>query len=259
MKRTKTRYRRRQAMRNMNQVRMLVTTLCFLLGGSIFAIAQEASQATSTLHTMRRFPGHMAESEVLEETSPASTKPQWSSGFEWTASVLSSSSAVYNPSTNVMIVFAGEDWGNGVTLSNAVLLQTPANGHGKWSTLIANGTAGSPPPRWGHTAVYDPASNRMIVFGGAALGSQYFSDVWVLNNADGQGGTATWNQLSPSGSSPEPRWGHTAIYDPANNRLIVFGGANASQTFSDVWALNNANGLGGTPIWTQLFPGGSAP
>jgi len=83
--------------------------------------------------------------------------------------------------------------------------------------------------------------------------------VWVLSNADGQGGSATWSQLSPSGASPEPRWGHNAVYDSANNRLIVFGGANSSQTFSDVWSLNNANGLGGTPTWTQLSPGGAAP
>jgi len=200
----------------------------------------------------------MTQSEKTHEGQPASTRPRWSSGFEWTFdTALSLSSAVYHPATNVMIVFAGESWGRSA-LSNAVLLQAPANGSGKWSTLIADGAAGSPPARWGHTAAYDAANNRMIVFGGQAL-AQYFSDVWVLNNADGQGGAATWSQLSPSGSAPGPRWGHTTIYDSANNRMIIFGGANASQTFSDVWALSNANGLGGTPIWTQLSPGGSAP
>jgi hypothetical protein len=246
-------------MRNRDQARTLLAIFCFLLLGPVFAIAQQARPATSTPHTIGRLPGHMAESNVPEEAPSASTKPRWSSGFEWTFdTALSISSAVYNPTTNVMIVFAGESWSRSA-LSNAVLLQTPANGNGKWSTLIANGTAGSPPPRWGHSAVYDSANNRMIVFGGQALGAQYFSDVWVLNNADGQGGAATWTQMSPSGSSPEPRWGHTAIYDSASNRLIVFGGANASQTFSEVWVLSNANGLGGTPTWAQLPPGGSAP
>ena len=245
-------------MMNINRVRMLAATFCILLAGAICATAQETAQATSTLHNMARFPGHMAGNSDVEGTQ-SSAKPHWSSGFEWSFdTALSASSAVYNPTTNIMIVFAGESWGRS-SLSNAVLLQTPANGNGKWSTLIANGTAGSPPPRWGHTAAYDSANNRMIIFGGLALGAQYFSDVWVLSNADGQGGTATWNQLSPAGAAPEARWWHTAIYDTANNRLIVFGGANSSQTFSDVWALSNANGLGGTPTWTQLSPGGSAP
>jgi len=28
---------------------------------------------------------------------------------------------------------------------------------------------------------------------------------------------------------------------------------------ADVWVLTNANGLGGTPVWTQLAPTGSPP
>jgi hypothetical protein len=131
-------------MMNINQVRMLAATFCILLAGAICATAQEAAQTTPTLHNMARIPGHMAGNSDPEEAPTASNKPRWSSGFEWTFdSALSISSAVYNPATNVMIVFAGEDWGMSA-LSNAVLLQTPANGHGKWSTLIANGTAGSP-------------------------------------------------------------------------------------------------------------------
>lgn len=245
-------------MRHTDKARALAATLCFLLLGTILPFAQEAPHGTPTARGIKRFPGRLAGSNDVDEAQ-SSNKPRWSSGFEWSFdTALSMSSAVYNPATNVMIVFAGESWGRS-SLSNAVLLQTPANGNGKWSTLIADGTAGSPAARWGHTAVYDSASNRMIVFGGQALGAPYFSDVWVLTNADGQGGAATWSQLSPSGSSPEPRWSHTAIYDTANNRMILFGGANASQTFSDVWALSNANGLGGTPSWTQLSPGGSAP
>ncbi len=246
-------------MTNSDHMRTLVAALGFLLLGSVLALAQELQEGTSMLHNMGRLPGSMAGKSDAEDLQSAPAGPHWSSGFEWTAAVLSASTAVYDPATDVMIVFAGEDWGMGVTLSNAVLLQTPANGHGKWSTLVANGTAGSPPPRWGHTAAYDTANNRMIVFGGQAMGAQYLSDVWVLNHANGHGGAATWSQLSPSGSSPEPRWSHTAIYDPVSNRMILFGGANASETFSDVWALSNANGLGGTPTWTELSPGGSAP
>jgi hypothetical protein len=49
------------------------------------------------------------------------------------------------------------------------------------------------------------------------------------------------------------------VYDQASNRLIAFGGGTTSGTDNDVWVLDNANGLSGTPHWTELFPGGSLP
>src|SRR5206468_1114176 len=70
-------------------------------------------------------------------------------------------------------------------------------------------------------------------------------------------GLPTWPQLFPDGASPGPRYSHAAIYDPVRDRMIVFGGFNAS-TFQDdnqVWSLS----LSGTPTWTQLHPEGPAP
>jgi hypothetical protein len=251
-------------MRHMDQVRTLVAIFCTLFLGSMVAFAQEAPPTTSTPHNIGKFPSHMAESLAesndTDKAPSASAKPRWSSGFQFTAdTALTAPSAVYNPTTNIMIVFAGLNWGMQAKDTNAVLLLTPANSNGVWSTLIANGAAGSPAARDGHSAVYDSATNRMIVFGGGTDGAPYFSDVWVLTNADGQGGAATWSQLTPSGPSPDTRWLHTAVYDSSSNRMIVFGGGNSSQTFSDVWVLSNANGLGGPPTWTQLSPGGSSP
>ena len=67
-----------------------------------------------------------------------------------------------------MIVFAGVDWGMEGQNTNAVLLQAYAKlgGTGSWTTLIANGVAGSPAARGGQSAVYDAANNQMIIFGG---------------------------------------------------------------------------------------------
>jgi hypothetical protein len=112
------------------------------------------------------------------------------------------------------------------------------------------------------SAVYDSANNRMIVFGGTSTACGFpgnlATGVWVLSNANGLGGTLTWTQLSPTGSAPLDRLVHTAVYDPTNNRMIVFGGLAASGGLvNDVWVLSNANGLGGTPTWTQLTPGGA--
>jgi hypothetical protein len=172
-------------------------------------------------------------------------------------------SAVFDPVSNRMIIFGGINGED--DYSNDVLALTNANGlggstAGEWITLIPNGAAGSPPPRAGHAAVYDATNNRMILFGGCPIGT-CFNDVWVLSNANGVGGTPTWQQLSPSGGPPSSRLFFSAFYDPSNNRMILFAGlsVDGNQSVPDVWVLSNANGLGGTPSWAQLSPIGGPP
>jgi len=171
-------------------------------------------------------------------------------------------SAVYDAPTNSLIVFSGADL---VDVPNDVLSLANANGLGTpdWTTVIPSGTPGSPAARTFHTAVYDAANSRMIVFGGCSFTgvhcTNYLNDVWVLTNANGLSGAPAWTQLTPAGSPPAPRWGQAAAYDPVNNRMVIYGGDNQSVVFSDTWVLSNANGLGGTPTWTQLAPSGGPP
>ena len=173
---------------------------------------------------------------------------------------------VLDPSTGKLIVFGGNDlpatgvpslpWGslNDVWRSNANL---------RWTLVKTKGTP--PSPRSGQSAVYDPVTNRMIVFGGQlSYTFSSYNDLWVLTNANGVGGAEKWIQLTPTGTLPRPRFVHGAAYDQANNRLIVFGGDDCSsnnfcEVLNDVWVLSNANGVSGTPAWTQLFPTGSGP
>src|ERR1700730_17421467 len=67
----------------------------------------------------------------------------------------------------------------------------------------------------------------------------------------------TWSQLIPSGSPPNSGAGFNSTnYDSTNNLLMTFlpeGGSTPSQA----WVLSSANGLGGTPTWTQLQPTGT--
>ncbi len=166
--------------------------------------------------------------------------------------------AVYNPNSKRMIVFAGGGPG-GYGLFNDVWVLSNADGVSgtpAWTRLTPTG--GPPPAREDHAAVYDVANNRMIVHGGyttPGFCGGVISDVWVLSNADGTGGTPTWTQLSPTGTAPARRYAGEA-YDSVNNRLIVNGGANSGcgSGLNDTWVLTNANGLGGTPAWIQLFP-----
>jgi hypothetical protein len=170
--------------------------------------------------------------------------------------------AVYDAPTNSLIVFGGA---SAATVDNDVIALANANGVGtsNWTTVIPNGDPGSPAARTFHSAVYDAANSRMIVFGGCAFTGDfctaYQDDVWVLTNANGVSGAPTWVQLAPTGTPPTPRWGHAAAYDPTNNRMIIYGGDNQQVTFSDTWVLSNANGSGGTPVWTQLLPSGGPP
>lgn len=167
--------------------------------------------------------------------------------------------AVYNPTSNRMIVFGGGTGFPGPCVNELWVMKNP-NGVGSpaWTQLSATGTL--PPAREGHTAIYDTKNNTMVVFGGTDCAGNYYNDLWILSNADGATGTPAWTQVTPLGTGPSARTQSTAIYDSVNNIMTVFGGATANKTaFNDVWTLSHANGIGGTPAWTQLSPTGTAP
>jgi len=162
--------------------------------------------------------------------------------------------AVYDPNTNSMIVYGGQDCFS--TTFGDVWVLSNANGLGgtpTWTQLSPVGAGPGAREITGGVA-YDSAKNLLIVFAGQSNTGVLENDVWILSNANGQGGTPVWTQLSPSGSLPPARADHSTVYDSKNNCLIVFGGGNGVGTLNDVWVLTNANGLGGTPQWTQLGP-----
>jgi len=143
-----------------------------------------------------------------------------------------------------------------------------------WVLNGANGLGGTPswslvsntgPSRHAQTVVYDKIGNKLILFAGCSGGcTPVNNDVWVLTNANGQGGPAVWTQLTTTGGPPAARNHATGAYDPVSNRLIIFGGQNGAGTvvgnsFSDVWVLSNANVTSGSHTWTQLSTTGAFP
>ena len=157
-------------------------------------------------------------------------------------------------------------WQWAMVLSLVLALASPAAAAPGWVQLTPtpDPVYGSPLGRAFHTSGYNPATNRMIIFSGGTRPGGYGSlnDVWVLTDADGTGGNAAWIKLNP-GPGPSLRYGQAAVYDQANNRMIIQGGhtqpGNCEGVVGDTWILTNADGNGGDPVWIPLNTTGTAP
>jgi hypothetical protein len=167
-------------------------------------------------------------------------------------------SSFYDPASNSLFIFAGQ---HSITLNFNDYWQNSGLIGGNnlnWKLLSLTGTA--PVARYGHTGLYDSGTNRMMVFGGASgFPSPCLNDYWILNKANGVGGTPSWSAVTPSGTLPSARTLHASAYDSGSNTLIIFGGFDCNTGyFNDVWILKNANNSS-TPSWSKLSPSGSAP
>ena len=127
---------------------------------------------------------------------------------------------------------------------------------GRWTRLDPSGTA--PPARICATMVRDPVGERLILFGGNT-GDAFLGDTWAYDPA-----ANSWTELKPTGTLPSPRHAYAIGYDPAGERLIMFGGVDRDATVegedwveygtADTWAYDPVNN-----VWTDLKPAGPVP
>src|ERR1035441_5965424 len=177
----------------------------------------------------------------------------------------SQASSIYDPSTKQMIMFGGQhaptnvDFHDVWAVKNVIESSASTANNLNWVSVTTAGTV--PSVRFGHSAAYNPTSNRMIIFGGGTgFPGPCANDLWVLTHPNSVGGTPTWTKLSPTGTLPPVREGHASVYDAATNTMIVFGGTDcAGNYYNDVWILSNADGSVATPKWTQSKSVGTAP
>jgi hypothetical protein len=151
-------------------------------------------------------------------------------------------SAIYDPVGDRMIIFGGRDVGSSFKDAWALSLGEYPK---RWRQLpdapMARG-------RYEHTAIYDPDRESMWVFGGND--GFFCNDTWALT----LGAEPAWSSVTPGGSLPGTRRGHTAIYDPLQKRMVVFGGGGTAR-LNDTWGLS----LGDTVAWAQMTPAGTPP
>jgi N-acetylneuraminic acid mutarotase len=125
-----------------------------------------------------------------------------------------------------------------------------------WSFRPATGAwqrfAGGPGPRARarHTAVWDPVAGEMLVYGGYRDQEGYTSEVWAFRPEE-----ARWVVREATGAAPVGRSRHTAAWDSASQRMLIFGGfVGGVDYLGDLWAYEPARNA-----WTQVTaPGGPA-
>ena len=119
-----------------------------------------------------------------------------------------------------------------------------------WSLDLTNYTwqelspAAIPPGRFFYSIIYTGSEN-LVVFGG--LGTNTLGDMWkfsVQNNI--------WETVNQGAVYPAARWGHTAIYIPQSDRMIIFGGEGQTN-YNDTWQFTNVSAIGINPI-SQKIP-----
>jgi len=103
----------------------------------------------------------------------------------------------------------------------------------------------SPPGRENPAMAYDSTRRRVVLFGGAQLGTP-LNDTWTWDGAN-------WTRQKPN-RSPSPRQFIAMADDPVRGRVVLFGGSDYTYTstyHNDTWEWDGSNWL---PVLT-----GSAP
>jgi len=85
-----------------------------------------------------------------------------------------------------------------------------------------------PAARMFTSLVHDPERAQLLAFGGR--GAQTYGDLWSFDlHAE------LWNKITPSGTGPQARDGHSAVWVP-NRGMVAFGGM-GQTVLNDLWLL----------------------
>lgn len=136
-----------------------------------------------------------------------------------------------------MIVYGGQSTGN---LKDIWTLNVDTY---NWTNLTP---AQTPVARHFSSNVYC-GKGHVVIFGGDSLNQGNtmgaLNDLWTFSLD-----SKTWNTLPQGSLRPSPRYGHTSVYIPSQDKMIIFGGQGSSSLNAETWVysgistlLNNAN------------------
>ena len=159
--------------------------------------------------------------------------------------------AAYDAGSEVTIVFGGAAgsydpcptvfWCADAVLGDTLAFDAVA---GRWEEREPTR---APPARFGTAMAYDPATDRIILFGGGGIDEDdhrlTFADTWAFD-----AGTDTWTDLAPP-QAPPARAHHTLVYDARLERILLWGGKGFGMEAADLWAYDPA-----TNTWAELEP-----
>ncbi len=117
------------------------------------------------------------------------------------------------------------------------MFSAAATTHADWRAF-----PGGPIGRTGASLVLDSARHRLLLIGGAS------SDVWIFDINSG-----LWELLATTGL-PFPISDAACAYDPAADRVLLYGGDTGSGLNLDVWQLSLA-----TRAWSKALMRGKRP
>jgi hypothetical protein len=150
-----------------------------------------------------------------------------------------------------LVSFGGQDYSTGSAQYPEVT--STWDGHSWTNSFLP----GSPRGRYGGALAYNPATGQTVLFGGLNCNDEpledsltkpscpVMNDTWIWNGS-------SWQQAHPA-NTPPARWLQSLVYDPANDRLIMYGGMDVQRTvLNDAWAWDGTD-------WTQLDVGTDAP
>lgn len=147
----------------------------------------------------------------------------WTSAPVFTPPALRNSSTAHDPLRGITWLFGGQT-------STSVPTNHLWSFDGlTWKRHLAAG----PTARWAAATAFDPIRNQLVVFGGAVYDSNNrytptTGETWVYD------GTA-WTSSTPT-STPSPRFGAAAYFDPNRGRIVLYGGSGVDLTpFADTW------------------------
>ena len=126
---------------------------------------------------------------------------------------------------------------------------------GSWTkqTLSGCSTTTQPSPRMDPAMAYDPASNRVLLFGGRGSSATPLNDTWAWDGC--------WHQLHANGETgaPTARYGAAITYNgtAGHAEVLLFGGITASGYTNDTLAWDDTASAG-VGNWVTRASGGSS-